>query len=265
MRSEVLATALLLSWLGIGFLFTLSRGAWISAVATAVMVAFLWRAPGAARDATAANRRVTRSRMSIAAPLVFMAVLLLLAAAVVHWSGTVQRIGRRFSEMQVATMTADSRIDHWAAALPAVLRYLPFGSGYGTYGYAHLPFTEPLSGTWYTHAHNQFLEVLVEAGLPGILLMLAGMVGSVLVITRALRSRRRASAIGVALAALIAVVMQSIHSLGDFGVAMPANLLVLSILIGRGNLDGAATAGRHETIQIGSGEGQRNRHAGGEV
>ncbi len=65
--------------------------------------------------------------------------------------------------------------------LPVVLEmigtYFPFGTGFGSFDplfRLHEPF-DLLKPTFFNHAHNDFLEVVLDAGLPGVFLVLAGM------------------------------------------------------------------------------------------
>lgn len=65
--------------------------------------------------------------------------------------------------------------------LPVVLemigRYFPFGTGLGSFDplfRVHESFGL-LKPTFFNHAHNDFLEVVLDAGLPGVFLLLAGL------------------------------------------------------------------------------------------
>ena len=77
-------------------------------------------------------------------------------------------------------MTVDVSQDMRSRALPVVLKmireYFPMGSGFGGFDpifRLHEPFAL-LKPTYFNHAHNDFLEIVLDAGLPGlILLMLA--------------------------------------------------------------------------------------------
>jgi O-antigen ligase len=73
----------------------------------------------------------------------------------------------------------DAEADLRTRALPTVLAivhaYLPFGTGLGSFDpifRLHEPFAL-LKPTYFNHAHNDFLEIVLTAGLPGLLLLLA--------------------------------------------------------------------------------------------
>lgn len=78
-------------------------------------------------------------------------------------------------------LTVDVGQDLRARALPTVLAmirdYFPFGSGLGGFDPVfriHEPF-ELLNFTYLNHAHNDLLEVVLDAGLPGLLLIAAAL------------------------------------------------------------------------------------------
>jgi O-antigen ligase len=71
--------------------------------------------------------------------------------------------------------------DMRSRGLPTVLSmitdYFPFGSGLGGFDPVfriHEPF-ELLKSTYFNHAHNDFLEIVLDAGLPGLVLLLAAL------------------------------------------------------------------------------------------
>jgi hypothetical protein len=56
-------------------------------------------------------------------------------------------------------------------------RYFPFGTGLGTFDpmfRIHEPF-HLLKPTYFNHAHNDFLEIVMDAGLPGLVLLVAAL------------------------------------------------------------------------------------------
>jgi Lipid A core - O-antigen ligase and related enzymes len=73
-------------------------------------------------------------------------------------------------------MLEDGRLDYLQQGWPLIGQYLPWGSGAGSfrevYG-AHEPLAL-LAPNYVLHAHNEPVELLLELGLPGGLLLLAG-------------------------------------------------------------------------------------------
>jgi len=92
------------------------------------------------------------------------------------------------------------------------------------------------SATWW-HAHNDWLELLATTGIIGAALVLAGLVVILTRLGRVLTDGARSEDAAAALAALGALTAVAIHSFFDFGLAMPANPIVLAVILG-----GAVTA-----------------------
>jgi O-antigen ligase len=89
-----------------------------------------------------------------------------------------------------------------------------------------------LTGASYWHAHNDYLEVLVTAGVVGAALLAVAVATSVVRLARGLRDGTRTENRAAALAALGALVAVAVHSLFDFGLSMPANAATLAIVVG---------------------------------
>lgn len=137
----------------------------LSLVALALGLAMSWR------GAKSALRRYPSWTMpAIAAAIVAMIAIFVLASAAADRAVSINRL---FGQ----DPTADLR----NRALPTVLEitraYFPFGSGLGSFDpifRLHEPFTL-LEPTYFNHAHNDLLEVVLTAGLPGLLLLVAAL------------------------------------------------------------------------------------------
>jgi len=97
----------------------------------------------------------------------------------------------------------------------AIGDYLPFGSGIGTYGQVYPQYEDPLTiGRWYmNHVHSDYLEVVLETGLLGVLVMLlvlAWWLRRVVAVWRAEKPDHFARAASIASAAILA------HSAVDY-------------------------------------------------
>lgn len=92
--------------------------------------------------------------------------------------------------------------------------------------------TTDLSHKFYDHAHNDFVQLLVEYGLVG------GMIAALIVLMclraayRALRSRSDKTALGCAFCAIFGITSLLIHGVADFNFQIPANAALFSFLLG---------------------------------
>lgn len=138
----------------------------------------------------------------------------------------------RYSMLVDGASLRDGRLDHWKDSLATMPHYLRIGSGFGTYGFAYLPYQQGTTWLWFDHAHNEYFETLVEAGIPGLvglLWVLAAVTGATVAV---LCSARLAVQHWFACTALIVLVTQVVQALTDFGLHMPSNFALAALLCG---------------------------------
>jgi len=206
-----------------GILCTKSRGAMLSMAGGFVITAVaLW----------AAHRRSTR--------LAWIGVALTLAMVFVGWVGMVGPVGARVSTVTDLPAALAPRLNHWRDGWTTAQDFRLTGSGLGTYRFVYPPYQQRPDRLWYTHAENHYLEVLVEAGVPGLALVLATIA---LVAGACWRVVRRATddrTFAFGIAAVFALSTQVIHAFFDFGMYMPANMLLTFLIAGAGSATAAA-------------------------
>ena len=125
----------------------------------------------------------------------------------------------------------DTRLEQWPVAVRAAKAYLVTGSGLGTYRYVSLEHQTDIQSEWFKNAHQQYLEVLVELGLPGLLLAmvtlfgLARNFGSVTDPERDRTISRTPAVIG-----LLTLIAGLLHALFDFVITVPAVLTIYTVV-----------------------------------
>jgi O-antigen ligase/tetratricopeptide (TPR) repeat protein len=121
------------------------------------------------------------------------------------------------------------RIQHWRDTLVAVRDFGWLGTGLGSYRYASLPYQTRYTANWFQHADNQFVEVVVEAGIPGLICFLSLGIGAMVAAWRAAaggssRSAREGDAAVRAFARSIWFVVPAlaVSAFFDYGTWLPA-------------------------------------------
>ncbi len=197
----------------VGVVTSLSRGAWVAAIAALMIVGFVFRR----------EMQIGKSGVILA---VFLAILTIATAE------ASQQIEAKLNRMSLEAFSFNERWDHWKNGSATAISYLPFGSGLGTYGYATLSDQTTPTAVWFQEAHNQYLQVLTESGIFG-LAVLIGMIGWAMyavacVVLRATSNEDKAFAVF----GLIVLVCAVVHSTVDFVIAIPANLFLYASFFG---------------------------------
>lgn len=161
--SRLTIAALLVSWLLLILLATGSRaGLALGLVAIVGALTMAWRNIGPALSASP-----RWMRMSIAVGATIIPIALLIASFMQDRARSLTR-----------AIELDAGSDMRLRALPTVLQmvrdFFPLGAGFGSFDTVFRSY-EPadlLSIRYFNHAHNDFLELVLEGGLPALLLLI---------------------------------------------------------------------------------------------
>ncbi len=171
------------------------------------------------------------------------AVGLVLAACVgvaVFWLGA-EPVATSIADLpgQAASTDAASRAGVWSATWSLVERHPIVGSGFGAYGTAVLPVYPAPERLVLLYAHNDYLQVLADAGAIGALLAILFIVLLGKTTSKAWRSGDPMVR-GVALGAATGCLGLLIHSVVDFNLQIPSNALAFlfaaAMLVGAGGV-----------------------------
>jgi O-antigen ligase len=143
-------------------------------------------------------------------PWLMIAAVLLLVGAVVAIASTSASPGALGAETSV-----ESREVMLRTTARAIADFTPLGSGLGSFRNVYDLYENPgaVTNTYVVHAHNDYAELVLETGLPGVILMLlflAWWAGAVWRVWRSAEAGPFARAASIASAAILA------HSLVDF-------------------------------------------------
>jgi O-antigen ligase/tetratricopeptide (TPR) repeat protein len=193
-------------------LASLSRGG-ILAMAMAMGLALLvWR------------RRAGTQNLAV------ILVIPLVALGILFWYGaspTIERIEQDHA-------STEGRFAIWKAGWDAFLQFPLVGTGFGTFGVVE-PLYRPASASqnmYHIHAHNEYLEAMVEGGLVRLLLTI-GLIALVLRAGwRGVLSKSSSIEPAMMLGAWAACITLAVQSFGEFGVHLPAIAGALAVTAG---------------------------------
>ena len=195
---------------------TLSRGAVVALLVASIGTILLY---GMARK--------PKNSIFILIPLVGFALTL------AGWIGFGDELMYRFDQIDMVDVAeADGRIEHWKDTWPAVRKMGWFGSGLGSYKGVHRLYRTSKETAVFAYAENQFFQAVVEAGWPGLIIFLLAWLLAFRYATLALFDGSSSTTIAVGTMGVFLLFSQAVASMFDFGFYIPANLLLLSVLVG---------------------------------
>ena len=151
--------------------------------------------------------------------------VLFLAFAVVATQGPLnqQALSDKFSEHPTSRKTI------WETTAKAVQEFAPVGSGLGTFSAVYRTFDDPgrASHEFVNHAHNDYLEIALELGLAGLLLVAGFLIWWALRAIRAWRDDFEGAALARAGSVIIGLVL--LHSIGDYPLRTSALAAVFAL------------------------------------
>jgi O-antigen ligase/tetratricopeptide (TPR) repeat protein len=193
---------------------SLSRGGFLSLLSGAVLVLLVCPV-----------RSLRRTGLATVLGAVAVAVVL------VAWFGF-GRVEGRLATIWKGQALKETRIPLWADCWQFVPEFPWLGTGYGSF-----TFVEPMHRTRiaadpvYEHAHNEYLEALIEGGAVRLLISLAAITLVFWFGCRAARRYADRPAGGLALGALFGFTALVVHSTADYGLHLPAITVLATVLI----------------------------------
>ena len=173
-----------------GVLASLSRGALLAMVGALLVTALL--------VAVAQGRKVLGR-------IILLSLGCTAGVFLVFWVGFEGQIADRASTLLDTQKAAASRLSLWQQSLTSVPDFWATGSGLGTYRYVYAPYQSDPAGVWYYHAENDYIEMLIEGGVIGLALSLAGLVLVGLAAFRLLSEQNGSSWVYFAVAGMFAL------------------------------------------------------------
>jgi O-antigen ligase len=167
-------------------------------------------------------------KMGIFLSILFVAISICLAI----WIGPGPIVGRFADVQQEFSTSEQSRLSIWRDAQTLVRQDPIFGTGLGTFPVAYTAVQTAFPGQFVNHAHNDYLELAIDLGLPAALILF----GPILfILARTVRTFLFAPGLferSVALGCAGSIVAILLHSLTDFNLYIPANALLFSAILG---------------------------------
>ena len=144
------------------------------------------------------------------------------------------------------------RLLHWTDSLGSMRDFPMLGSGQGAYAWSTLPYQRRGGTHWFMNADNQYVEILVESGLVGVVLFAGfGILLTALSLQLILKTSKPradqglwAHRIAIGLAGMAMMASQAIVAFLDYGIGLCSTMAAIAVFAG------LLTAMRHSQPSI---------------
>jgi len=224
--------------------FSLSRGGLLGLLGGGLVFLLLrWRQ---ARDKTRGQERMI---------LLAGGLVTLLGLGLLTWFG-LDPLEKRLGTILQGDVLQDERVTLWSDSLRAARDFPLLGSGLGTFVHVEMAYRSNPRNTLFDfdHAHNEYLEALVEGGVLRLAVLLTGIVYIYVLGWRALQRYRGTPTEPLVLGGLVAFSTVVIHSFVDFGMHNASIAVLVTVLCAHLAALGGSSADEKgaETPAIGS-------------
>ena len=124
-----------------------------------------------------------------------------------------------------------NRPQYWRNTTRIIGDFPMFGTGLGTFISAYPAYENTGTYGLLYHAHNDYLEYTAELGLFGSVFLFGGLVFLFLRMFRVWTKRHHPEIKGLALGGIVSVLVIAAHSLTDFNLHIPANMLLFTVVL----------------------------------
>ena len=219
--------------MGVALVMTASRGGIISLIAEVLfltIVTAIWRTPSERRRTRIGRLKVVASRVALAGVLLFSLFL-----GVILLGGEFSLT--RFIDTVNTNDPTTGRAHFWAVTLEIIKAHPFVGTGLGAYGVVYTRYDTRNGLFRLEQAHNDYLQVLSDAGIIGAVL---GLVFVALLFYKALQRAKSRDDFrrGVALASLSGCFAVLVHSFFDFTLHTTSNALLFLVLAAMATMNG---------------------------
>lgn len=198
-----------------GLYLTLSRGAIIANVVALVLTALV----------------MTVSRRHRAAGLGLVLVVIL-GGIFTFGLNEVQTVNRELASLQEFDYENDARLLLLRDLAPHWQSYVWTGAGLGSFRDVYRIHRVDTNDKWFYHADNTFLEAYFETGLIGVGLLLVCIIWTLWQAIYLLRHGETTADNAIGVIATFAVFSQFTQAFSDFGLYVPANMILMAIICG---------------------------------
>jgi O-antigen ligase len=177
--------------------------------------------------------------------VLFVSLMLVDFVIVGQWFGFSELAER----LQTTSVEAESRDEVVRDSVALLQDYAVTGSGVGSWYTAFPKYRGDDIPYFYDHAHNDYLELASDFGIVGIAALALSVLYALAMAMKSMALRHDQLALGVAFASAMGITCLLLHSAVDFNLQIPANALLLVVLLAFGQLSRGLPREQHSSSQ----------------
>lgn len=227
-------------------LFSMSRGGWLATlVASSLMLAVF---------ALKKELRFQKNFLMVSTFLIIVSVSFLGSNVMIERLQSLQNP----DEPNLVAI----RIPVWSACVQLIRQHPWMGTGLGTFPWSFPAVRPPGLGWRFREAHNDYLQIVTELGLPAVIPIFWGLYLVFKFMFQSLRQNVGQFRAGVNLGALGGITAILVHSLTDFNLQITSNGILFSVLVGAIAAEGKRHSGLGKLPLVPENTGSRLKVAG---
>ena len=138
------------------------------------------------------------------------------------------------TRLEQTTLSQETRDEVIRDSLPILQDFAFTGSGMGSFYGIFPKYQGDDINLFYDHAHNDYLQFAIEAGIPSTLLLFLLPILATICCIKSIKRRRNPVMKGAAFGCLMAIIGMAIHMSVDFPLQAPANTALFMVLLALG-------------------------------
>lgn len=167
------------------------------------------------------------------------------------WVGVADKIWARISTVKEISLSSDQRALVWRSTLDIFHNFPITGTGLGTFSQIFPAYrTEAIVKKFFSFAHNEYLQLLSETGLVGFTIVFVGFAAFFFLTIQRFFQRHDRAAIALTAVCLASLCAGFIHAFVDFPFQIPANGLLLALILGVATITSQGRFDRNGTIYL---------------
>lgn len=172
---------------------------------------------------------IFRERQMFIRALILFASVLAIDVLIVAERFGLERVIER---LDTTRLEDEGRVKLLAEISPVVEKYAVTGSGLGTFSVAYEPHRSEEMTEYMTHAHNDYVEFLVETGIVGVGILGCLLLWHAIHAWRVAFRRENRLKVAAAFSVLMAMLALGAHAIAEFNFQVPAIAATFVVLLG---------------------------------